>query len=220
MWEAPGQDEEAELDSEIGLLRRIAERDEDIDDLIYGSDDDASLFDNSLPDLPTSPGMQDTGQQQLLEENIQTLSPPRRPPIHDPETGEEMKIPEMTDEEFNESFGEHMQKAGQGVQTAERGAEAIAALGESAGTGAALVAGTGKVLKVIFEAEDNDLDQLDTKHTEKTDQAAYHSQNVTQTTTQATQATTQATTQASQAAASQAAASQAAASQAAAAITP
>ena len=69
--------------------------------------------------------------------------------------------------------------------------------GESAGAGAAIVAGAGKVLKAILELDDNDLDQLGMKHTEKTDQAAYHAQNVTtQMTTQATQAMMQAVTQA------------------------
>lgn len=112
-----------------------------------------------------------------------------------------MKIPEMSDEDFNASFGDRLARSGQGAQTAQRSAETIAAVGES-GAGGAIAAGVGKGLKIILEAEDNDLDQIDTKHTEKTDQAAYHSQNVTQTTTQATsQATTQATTQgASQAA--------------------
>jgi len=190
---------------DINNLEEIVEQDDsDIDELIYGSDDDDSLF-GSLSDSPSSPGMRDFGQEEI-DGSLVPPSPPRRPAIMDPETGEEMKIPEMTDEEFNESFGEQLQSAGQGVQTAERGAEAIAALGENAGAGAAVKAGAGKVLKVILEADDNDLDQIDTKHTEKTDQAAYHSQNVTQTTTQTTQAATQATTQASQAATSQAAA--------------
>jgi hypothetical protein len=52
----------------------------------------------------------------------------------------------------------------------------------------------------VLEADSNELDQLDTHHTEKTDQAAYQAQNITkQATTQATtQVTTQATTQAAQ----------------------
>lgn len=60
------------------------------------------------------------------------------------------------------------------------------------GKGGAVVAGAGKIIEQIINAEDNDLDQIDTKHTEKTDQAAYHSNNVTQATTQTTQATAQA----------------------------
>lgn len=100
-----------------------------------------------------------------------------------------MKIPEMTDEDFNASFGDQLARSG---QAAQRSADALAAVGESGEgstiAGAAIAGGVRKTVKIIMEAEDNDLDQLDTKHTEKTDQAAYHVQaNVTtQTTTQGT----------------------------------
>ena len=53
----------------------------------------------------------------------------------------------------------------------------------------------------ILDADSNELDQLDTHHTEKTDQVAYHVQNstqVAQNATQAAQATTQAAAQTAQ----------------------
>lgn len=216
---ALGQGDESSLDSSgIGRLRRIVEQDDDADSLIYLSDEADSLFRDELG----SPG-RFLEQQRVMEETVVPLSPPRRPPIYDPETGEEMKIPEMSDEEFNENFGEHLARTGQGAQTAQRSAEALAAASES-GTGGAMavagavgvgvVAGIGMGVKKLLEADDNNFDNLDIKHTEKTDQAAYLSNNVAQTTTQTTQATpqaaqtsAQATAQAGQSAAQAAAAS-------------
>lgn len=176
--------------------------DQEDEDLIFTSDNEGSSQSlnsfNSAPSLPDAPDSPTVLQEQ--DPGMQTLSPPRRPPIYD-EDGEEMKIPEMSDEDFNASFGEHLAKTGKGVSGTERTLEAVAGATESAGAGAAVVAGASKVLKTILNADDNDLDQIDTKHTEKTDQAAYHSNNVTQATSQTTQATAQAAGQSTQAAA-------------------
>jgi hypothetical protein len=176
-------------------LEDVAEAEDE--SLIFGSEDDGSsgsLLDHSLPDSP-------------IQELIEPLSPPRRPPIYD-DSGEEMKIPEMTDEDFNASFGEQLAK--QGVKSTSRSTEAIAEAGAgAAGAGALAVAGKG--LKTLLESDDNDFDtnNIDMLQGEKTDQIAYHSQNVTQA---STQATTQATTQAAtQGAAAQGAAAQGAA---------
>ena len=60
-----------------------------------------------------------------------------RPPIYD-ENGEEMKIPDISDEEFNATYGEYLAKNGHTVQ---RSAETLAAAGESSGVGGTVVAG-------------------------------------------------------------------------------
>lgn len=83
------------VQSGISRLQRIADYDnDDINELIYGSDDNDSLFD-SLPDEPTSPGVEDLVPeeppspqfrdltQEELEQNLQPPSPPRRPAIID-----------------------------------------------------------------------------------------------------------------------------------------
>ena len=137
------------VQSGTARLSRIADHDEeDLNNLIYGSDDDDSLFD-SLPDEPTSPGaMQDVVQDEssaprprdLMQEEIGGKYAPYddgRPPIYD-ENGEEMKIPDISDEEFYATYGEYLAKNGHTVQ---RSAEALAAAGESSGVGGAVVAG-------------------------------------------------------------------------------
>lgn len=65
-------------------LEALAE--EDDDELIFDSDDNASSvsFDESAPDSPNS-FIED---QQPMEENLIPPSPPRRPAIYDEETGE------------------------------------------------------------------------------------------------------------------------------------
>jgi hypothetical protein len=129
-------------------LTRIADRDEeDLNNLIYGSDDDDSLF-GSLPDEPTSPEVDDLVQEEssappmrdLMQEDLDGDVAPYddRPPIYD-ENGEEMKIPEISDEEFYATYGEYLAKNGHTVQ---RSAEAVASAEESSGVGGAVVAGT------------------------------------------------------------------------------
>lgn len=144
------------LGSGISRLRRIAEQDDDdVNELIYGSDDNDSLYD-SLPDNePPSPGVEDLVPEEppslpmqdwMQQELNGNLGPEDdRPPIFD-EDGQEMKIPEMTDEDFNASFGEYLARTGQGLHTTQRSAEAVAVAGESAGVGAAVAAGTSVCL--------------------------------------------------------------------------
>jgi len=188
---------------DIRDLDEIAD-DTDANSLIFGSDDDDSLF-----SPPTSPTMGELDQQELLAGSLAPHSPPRRPPIYDPESGEEMKIPEMSDEEFNASFGEQLARTGQGVQVSQGSAETVAVVA-GVGAGAAVVAGLGVGLKKLLDSDDNDIDtNVDMLQGEQTDQIAYHTQNATQATTQAssqaaTQASSQAATQASSQAATQA----------------
>lgn len=113
------------------------------------------------------------------------------PAIYDEETGEELKIPEMTDEDFNASYGKQLAK--QGVKNTSRSSEAVAAAGAGA-AGAGALAVSGKVLKSLLDSDDNDFD------TNNIDML--HGKNITQATTQGT---TQAMTQGAAAQAAKAA---------------
>jgi len=170
---------------------------EDANSLIYGSDDGDDSF---LSEPPPSPTLGELDQQELAG-NLAPPSPPRRPPIYDPETGEEMKIPEMTDEEFNASFGDQLARTGQVVKASQGSAKTVAVVA-GAGAGAAVVAGVGVGLKKLMDSDDNDVDtNVDMFNGEQTG-------TTTQASTQA--AATQASTQAAGRAATQAAAQSAA----------
>ena len=120
------------------------------------------------------------------DHNLIPPSPPRRPPIYDEETGEEMKIPEMTDEEFNEQFGEQVGRAAR----AQRSVELVAAASES-GAGAAVIGGIGKGLQKLLESDGDDFDTLDTFENADQTQRAQANTDVKQSTTTQAQAATQ-----------------------------
>lgn len=138
------------VQSDTERLSRIVD-DDDLNNLIYGSDDDDSLFD-SLPDEPTSPEVDDLVQEEssappmrdLMQEEFDGDVAPYddRPPIYD-ENGEEMKIPEISDEEFYATYGEYLATNGHTVQ---RSAEAVASAEESSGVGGAVVVGTYNIV--------------------------------------------------------------------------
>jgi hypothetical protein len=148
----PGSSEE--LDE---ALERISKEDSGVDDLIFGSDDYDSSFDFITSPHGSIQGNEDTTLDQRL--------PPRRPVIDDEETGEETKIPLMTHEEFNESFDEHV---GRGAQ-AQWSAEVVAAVSESTTGEALMMAGVGEDLKMTLEAEDSNLEEIYSNHTENTE---------------------------------------------------